>query len=718
MPRFLAPITVDNEFVTGNETISGNETILGVTSGKESYWSSVDVSGGLSAEYGTFTNNVSAAAFYGNGKHLTEVIASGGIATDSTKLPLSGGVLTNELIGTAGTFSISLSAPALSGTYYGDGTYLTGVIHTDDARLSNSRAPSGAASGDLSNTYPGPTVAKIQGNTISTQTPANGQVLQWNGTAWGPGSIPTGGSGGGGIVYFFNQAISAQPPTTNLPLSTHEMGRVALSGQTILTSNHLSQAVYDLVGGYVTDVLDPSVDYIPAGIWDFNIWGYSDANINNPTVLKALVYTYDEVNAPVLISTSPDVTLTDSGLFTQIQLSCLVPQTNVELTTRIYAEFRAKASAGSKTVTLGFGGITPTHTHTTIPSIGGSGLVKAIDGILQSPASLLVDVDVANNAAINQTKISGLTAALAGKVNTTDIIAISAGGTGKATASEALAALGAAFSTIVQTFSTVGTFTWTKPANAKTVHVLAIGGGGGGGGGARYNSGTACAGGGGGGGGGMWDGIIDASLISDTVSVTVGGGGTGGAGAVLIGAGIGGNSGTLSKFDNYVQVTGGVNGGGGNVTTSSGGAGGTYSGSTGGGGGLGATGAGGTQTNRGGSGGGGGGGVSITPAVFNGGVGGYGAAGLVAGGTSGGGSAAASGNPGGNGTYTGVIASSVSSAGGGGGSSTFSTGSGGNGGNGGGYGTGGGGGGATIGSGTGGSGGNGANGLVVVTTYF
>ncbi len=46
-----------------------------------------------------------------------------------------------------------------------------------------------AAGGDLSGTYPNPTVAKIQGQPVSTTAPSTGQALVWDGLAWSPKTV-------------------------------------------------------------------------------------------------------------------------------------------------------------------------------------------------------------------------------------------------------------------------------------------------------------------------------------------------------------------------------------------------------------------------------------------------------------------------------------------------------------------------------------------------
>lgn len=81
----------------------------------------------------------------------------------------------------------------------------------------------------------------------------------------------------------------------------------------------------------------------------------------------------------------------------------------------------------------------------------------------------------------------------------------------------------------VQTYTTAGTTTWTKPTGAQVVYVLLFGGGGGGGSGRARTLGAAAdaKGGGGGGGGGRTEAWLLASTLGATVSVTVGSFGAG-----------------------------------------------------------------------------------------------------------------------------------------------------------------------------------------------
>lgn len=270
-------------------------------------------------------------------------------------------------------------------------------------------------SGDISGGLHSTSVDKIKGSAVSGTAPASGQVLTWDGSQWAP-AASTGGGGGGanGLTYYLRQDVDADAPTTNLPGTPKQLGRTGATGATSITSGTLTTGVWTLLGGYVSEAvpIDPNITAIPGGIWDFNLWAYGTANANAGTVIRALVYVYNGADAPTLLATSGEQVI--NNVSAQFSLSVLVPQTTVTLTDRIYVAVQVKASASNHTATLQFGDGQPSHVHTSLPLVGGTGLWKNVAGVLQSPASLLVDADVASDAAIASSKLATVQVAQGG----------------------------------------------------------------------------------------------------------------------------------------------------------------------------------------------------------------------------------------------------------------------------------------------------------------
>jgi hypothetical protein len=309
-------------------------------------------------------------------------------------------------------------------------------------------------------------VEKLQNSSVSATAPTNGQTLVWDATAqaWTPATPSTGGGGGAnGLTYYLRQDVAADEPTLNLPGTPKQLGRTGATGQTSITSGTLTNGVWTLLGGYVSESvpLDPNTGSIPGGLWDLNLWALGTANTNSPTLIRAKVYTYNGADAPTLLATSGEQII--NTVSAQYSVSVLVPQTTVQLTTRIYVAVEVQASANNHTATLQFGDGTPSHVHTSLPLVGGTGLWKNVAGVLQSPASLLVDADVDAAAAIAVSKINGA-------LTTSSVIGIANGGTGETTAEAAKRAVGG-----VQTVQSVYTIS-VAIASAGTVNLTTTSG--------------------------------------------------------------------------------------------------------------------------------------------------------------------------------------------------------------------------------------------------
>ena len=131
--------------------------------------------------------------------------------------PSGGGTTFIALSDTPGSITAdSLVAGNSGGSALEFVTNLSGLnSKISDATLDTStasRPPSGSASGDLSGTYPSPTVSKLQGRDVSSAAPEDdGYVLTWDSTSshWEPREA-TGGGGGSSTLCGLTDVDCAQ----------------------------------------------------------------------------------------------------------------------------------------------------------------------------------------------------------------------------------------------------------------------------------------------------------------------------------------------------------------------------------------------------------------------------------------------------------------------------------------------------------------------------
>ena len=124
--------------------------------------------------------------------------------------------------------------------------------------IPTSLPPNGTAGGDLSGSYPNPNVNKIQGVSVNNTLPLSGQVLKFNGTQWVPGTDDVGSGGGGNPTGPAGGDLSGSYP--NPTIADNTISSTKLLDNSVTTSKITDASVTSakLAPGVIPTTLPPS----------------------------------------------------------------------------------------------------------------------------------------------------------------------------------------------------------------------------------------------------------------------------------------------------------------------------------------------------------------------------------------------------------------------------------------------------------------------------
>ncbi|MBT2564595.1 hypothetical protein J7E50_01150 [Pedobacter sp. ISL-68] len=149
----------------------------------------------------------------------------------------------------------------------------------------------GVAGGDLTGNYPNPTLANLQGKTLNATSPANNQVLLFDGAAWKPVTLDV-------------SQLSGAKALTSTDLSISSNGATALLKDVVIDINTGAVSTLKLADGAVTTakLADAAVTAVKIGSKEVKNVNIDDAAVNTLQLADGSVTTPKLADASVTIA--------------------------------------------------------------------------------------------------------------------------------------------------------------------------------------------------------------------------------------------------------------------------------------------------------------------------------------------------------------------------------------------------------------------------------